>query len=431
MKDFDDNTGRLGSVALGEDVSTSTVILAERQKIVHRLRVEIANLKSTNSELRVAHENERQRTAELEVRLAEVSADYRNALAAIKERGEAQATAIAAYQRMSEQVATLNNQLTHVQNELAEKEGQIQRLEAQEKQTALRLAEVSADYRNALAIIQERGEAQSQAILANQKLSEDVAVLNSQRTHVQNELAEKEGQIQRLEAQEKQTALRLAEVSADYQNALATIQERGEAQSAALAAYQKSAEAVAALQAQLAERDQGISAKESQIRQLEEVERQTSLRLAEVSADHNNALATAQERGEAHASTLAAYQSLVEEFATKTAVADHALALNRETQVSLQARESEIGRLKAELQQALLRVATLEAEQRVAREIEAILERTNEDLDRLRDKMAKVEQGLEATTGPEAGAVLDAVQRAQPYLTPIAVENLRQRNLKL
>ena len=219
MTQVDEKRSGVKQSSSGDDVSVLKAALVERQKTVHRLRVEIANLKSENAELRGSKDSERQRLADLEIRLAEVSADYRNALAMIQERGEAQAAALAASQDLTGQVSALSAQLATAQRELATKEEQIQRLDALEKETARRLAEVSADYRNALAMIQERGEAQERALAAYQALAAEVAVLQAQLSLKDQEALAQAEHLRQIEASEKQTATRLAEVSADYRNA--------------------------------------------------------------------------------------------------------------------------------------------------------------------------------------------------------------------
>ena len=361
MTQVDEKRSGVKQSSSGDDVSVLKAALVERQKTVHRLRVEIANLKSENAELRGSKDSERQRLADLEIRLAEVSADYRNALAMIQERGEAQAAALAASQDLTGQVSALSAQLATAQRELATKEEQIQRLDALEKETARRLAEVSADYRNALAMIQERGEAQERALAAYQALAAEVAVLQAQLSLKDQEALAQAEHLRQIEASEKQTATRLAEVSADYRNALAMIQERGEAQAAALAAY----------------------------------------------------------------------QGLAEDLAAKKALLDHEQALNRQIQIDLQAKEGEIERLKGEVQQAQTWLAVIEAEERLAQESDRVAEAAHQDLDRLRDSITKIGQGLDEVAVPSIDAESPVPQRAQPYLTPIAVEILRKRTRRI
>ena len=138
-----------------------------------------------------------------------------------------------------------------------------------------------------------------------------------------------------------------------------------------------------------------------------------------------------QERGEAQAAALAAYQGLAEDLAAKKALLDHEQALNRQIQIDLQAKEGEIERLKGEVQQAQTWLAVIEAEERLAQESDRVAEAAHQDLDRLRDSITKIGQGLDEVAVPSIDAESPVPQRAQPYLTPIAVEILRKRTRRI
>jgi chromosome segregation ATPase len=307
---------------LDEARSATAGQIEDLKRQLDRLEAERAKAASRDQRQRQGEEQWRSQYEAASARLAEVSAQHLAALDAVREKGEAQTAAIEAAQRALQaqslaearleemraaataQIAELQRQLAvHQAERLALLDGNRQSEEAwrgQHASVSTRLAEVSAQYRAALDVVREKGEAQSAAIEAAAQAWRAQGAAQATLAELQATLAERDERIAQLAVQLEQTSARLSDVSRDYIEALENVRRSGEGQTEALSAYAAAAQRVEALQATVAERDDRIAQLAVQLEQ-------TSARLSDVSRDYVEALENVRRSGEGQTEALAAY----------------------------------------------------------------------------------------------------------------------------